>query len=95
MTFDLTTKKRKIAITGLSGSGKTAFLTSLLWHLQEFDSMNFKLDNKAKITQFREVPASLAFPFKQFRSLMAAKESRWPMKTTHDHRYVCTFTRSD
>ncbi len=95
MIFDLTTKKRKIAITGLSGSGKTAFLTSLLWHLHEFDNMNFELDNKAKITQFREVPGPLAFPFEQFRSLMAAEESRWPMKTTHDHRYVCTFTRSD
>ncbi len=57
--------------------------------------MNFELENKAKITRFREVPAPSAFPFEQFRSLMATKGSSWPVKTKHDHRYVCTFSRSD
>ena len=95
MIFDLTTKKRKIALTGLHGSGKTVFLTSLLWHLHEFDSMKFELKNRAKITRFREVPASPAFPFEQLRSLMATDKSRWPVKTKHDQRYVCTFSRSD
>ena len=94
MAFGLTAKK-KIAITGLARSGKTSFLTSLLWQLHEFENATFRLENNVKITQFREVRAASTFPFDRFRSLMSSEDGNWPKKTTDDHRYVCTFRRSD
>ena len=42
MAFDLS-RRKKIAITGIANSGKTVFLTSLLWQLHEFEDANFYL----------------------------------------------------
>ncbi|MCY4488935.1 MAG: YcjX family protein [Deltaproteobacteria bacterium] len=94
MAYGLTAK-RKIAITGLAQSGKTSFLTSLLWQLHEFENALFHLENNVRITQFREVRAASTFPFDRFRSLMSSENGNWPTKTTDTHRYICTFKRSD
>ena len=93
MTFDLTRRKR-IAITGIANSGKTVFLTSLLWQLHEFGDANFFLENNVKITGFREVRSSSTFPFYKFQDAMA-KQGEWPRKTKDVHQYVGEFKRSD
>ena len=93
MAFD-STRKTRIAVTGLARSGKTAFLTSLLWQLDEYENAVFRLENNVKMTQFRGIAAKSTFPFEESRNLMAAEQSRWPRKTRDSHKYVCTFKRS-
>ena len=36
-------RKKKVAITGIHNSGKTMFLTSLLWQLDEIEEAEFYL----------------------------------------------------
>ena len=93
MAFDLSRRKR-IAITGIANSGKTVFLTSLLWQLHEFADANFFLGNGVKITGFREVRRNSTFPFYKFQDAMA-KQGEWPRKTEDVHQYVGEFKRSD
>lgn len=93
MAFDLSRRKR-IAVTGIANSGKTVFLTSLLWQLHEFADANFFLGNGVKITEFREVRRNSTFPFYKFQDAMA-KQGEWPRKTKDVHQYVGEFKRSD
>ena len=93
MAFDLSRQKR-IAVTGIANSGKTVFLTSLLWQLHEFEDANFFLENNVKISGFREVRRNSTFPFYKFQDAMA-KQGEWPRKTKDVHQYVGEFKRSD
>ena len=93
MAFDLSRRKR-IAVTGIVNSGKTVFLTSLLWQLHEFEDANFFLEKNVKITGFREVRRNSTFPFYKFQEAMA-KQGEWPRKTRDVHQYVGEFKRSD
>ena len=93
MTFDLS-RQRKIAVTGIANSGKTMFLTSLLWQLHEFEDADFFLENNVKITGFREIRSNSSFPFYKFQEAMA-KQGEWPRKTKDVHQYVGEFKRSD
>ena len=93
MAFDLSRRKR-IAVTGIATSGKTVFLTSLLWQLHEFEDANFFLENNVKITGFREVRRHSTFPFYKFQDAMA-KQGEWPDRTKDVHQYVGEFKRSD
>ena len=91
--------KRKIAITGTARSGKTVFLTSLLWQLKEFNNSEFdlhKLRKEVKIRRFRHVSLSSNedFPFYKYRNRLA-QSREWPVKTTDVHRSRCEFRRSD
>lgn len=93
MAFDLS-RRKKIAVTGIFDSGKTVFLTSLLWQLHEFEDADFHLENNVKITGFRGIRSGSTFPFYKFQDAMA-KQGKWPEKTKDIHQYVCTFKRSD
>ena len=90
-------RKKKVAITGIHNSGKTMFLTSLLWQLDEIEEAEFYLKGNIKISRFREVRSGVsrkdAFPFLHYRETMA-REQRWPRKTTDIQRFRCQFDRS-
>lgn len=87
----------RVALAGTSGCGKTMFLTSLLWHLEEFNETRFHLRNGVTLRGFRpqSVPKGrTAFPFKTFRNVLA-HEYTWPEKTCDVYHYQCAFSRSD
>lgn len=88
----------RIGITGLANSGKTVFLTSLLWQLCEFDDADFRLGGNLRISGWREVGASPSrsdlFDFEKHRDALARRQS-WPEKTRDTSRFTCEFTRSD
>ena len=90
--------ERKIAVTGTGASGKTMFLTSLLWQLREWGNSEFRLANKAKISGFsprngRPAPDDV-FPFDKFQDALVVR-GEWPAKTKDIQRYSCEFVRSD
>lgn len=91
--------KRRIALTGLAGAGKTVFLLSMLQHLERFDPTRFKPANNAEITAFRELPEYDGFdPFPRTllgAKLMEAQNLSWPEKTKDIYSYRCTFNFSD
>lgn len=87
----------KVALAGTSYCGKTMFLTSLLWQLEEFGEARFRLRNGVELrgVRPRSVPQGrTAFPFKRFRSMLA-HEYKWPEKTRDVYHYRCAFHRSD
>lgn len=90
--------KRRIAVTGLAGSGKTVFLLSLLQHLEHFDPDRFRIRDGGSIGAFRELSAAGAFdPFPRTRlraRLMEAQEVGWPEKTRDIYNYRCSFEYS-
>ena len=90
--------QRRIAVTGLAGSGKTVFLLSLLQHIEHFDPARFRIDGNARVGAFRELPASGAFdPFPRTRlraRLMEAQNVGWPEKTRDIYNYRCSFVYS-
>ena len=69
-------EKKKIAITGIYNSGKTMFLTSLLWQLEEIEEADFDLEGNTRISGFREVRSGVrkkdAFPFHHYRDPIVA-----------------------
>lgn len=89
-------EKKKVAITGIHNSGKTMFLTSLLWQLEEIREVDFDL-GKNSISGFREIRSGGRrkdmFPFHNYRDKMA-REKRWPRKTTDIQRFRCQFDRN-
>ncbi len=87
-------RRTKIAITGTANSGKTVFLTSLLWQLSEFDDADFHLERYVKIRGFKEHGSSSDFPLGQHQHALA-EQSEWPSKTKDIHRYTAKFIRSD
>ena len=87
----------KVAVTGTTHCGKTMFLTSLLWQLEEFDETRFRLQGGVTIRGFHPLKVRKgedAFPFKGFRNMLA-QEYRWPEKTRDIYHYRCAFHRSD
>ena len=91
-------RKKKVAITGIHNSGKTVFLTSLLWQLIEIKrNKNFHLGNDIKISDFREIRSrdsgENTFEFRLHRQRMAYKKE-WPQKTKDIHRFYCQFNCS-
>ena len=87
----------KVAVTGTTHCGKTMFLTSLLWQLEEFDETRFRLQEGVTLRGFHPLRVRKgedAFPFKRFRNMLA-EEYRWPEKTRDVYHYRCAFHRSD
>ena len=87
-----------IAITGTGASGKTMFLTSLLWQLREWDHADFSVANDARISSFaprnaRPTPDDV-FPFDRFQDALVAR-GEWPTKTRDIQRYSCQYRRED
>ena len=79
----------KVALTGTSNCGKTMFLTSLLWQLEEFDETRFRLRDGITIRGFNPLSVrkgETAFPFKRFRNMLA-HEYKWPAKTKDVYHY--------
>lgn len=77
----------KIALTGFTGSGKSVFLTSLLWYLLTYDdtqpTSNFTLeDNLRKYERFRIIQKKKVrnFPYQYFKEKLGKKE--WPDRTS-------------
>lgn len=88
---------RKIAVTGLTGSGKTVFLLSLLENIERFNPERFRPAGGAAIRSFRELPpregdAFEPFPRSRLRSrLIGSRNASWPDKTSQVHRCRCAF----
>lgn len=91
--------ERKIAVTGLAGSGKTVFLLSLLQHLEHFDPDRFHLADGAEIGAFRELDPNSAFdafPRTRLRArLVERQDVGWPEKTRDIYQCRCSFTYSN
>ena len=83
----------KIAVTGTQYSGKTMFLTSLLWQLEELDGSRFHLPDGIAIRGFHprnDQDRDKAFPLSQYRNQLA-REYKWPKKTKDFYRYQLQF----
>ncbi len=94
----LTAKRRRVAVIGIYGSGKTVFLTSLINHLKNHSPEAFDLDGKstARIKRFVELDPASGRPFRfasNRQHLM--DEQAWPPKTYELSHYRCRFKRSD
>jgi uncharacterized protein len=84
----------RIAVTGYSGSGKTAFLTSLIAQLRHHDKSRFRLsDRDGLITACPRANAGGSgglwedFPYDQYFTSIA-QQSSWPCKTADCLRYT-------
>jgi len=95
------TFKRRIGITGISNSGKTVFLTSLINHLKDHDPEFFRIGSSGDISieQFTSIKNEDEHQRKQFnydlyRDTLVNKLN-WPEKTTDSSYYNCSFVRSD
>jgi predicted YcjX-like family ATPase len=90
--------KKRIGIIGLSNSGKTVFLTSLINHISEHPNNLEKFDidegkNKKIITFFRELPIENEkywnrFEYKRWKDRFSI-ENNWPDKTQIPFKYKC------
>ena len=74
--------KQKIGIVGSANSGKTMFLTSLLWHLENHSPDRFKPGNDTgSISNFKIIVREKHdFDFERHKHTMVQKR-RWPEKT--------------
>lgn len=90
--------ERRIAVTGLAGSGKTVFLLSLLQHMEHFDPDRFRIGSGAQLGAFRELRVEGDFdPFPRARlraKMMESQDLGWPEKTRDIYRYRCSFEYS-
>ncbi|MDM8545587.1 YcjX family protein [Candidatus Venteria ishoeyi] len=98
----LQTFKKTIGIIGISGAGKTVFLTSLISQLKNHDPDKLQLDannkkQKAEIYKFKEIREGINLDFfehkKYFNTLIDSK--KWPDKTTDTTYFRCQLKRSD
>ena len=92
----MVSRNTRVALAGTAYSGKTMFLTSLLWQLEEFRDTRFHLRNGVTLRGFRPLSVKkgkTAFPFWQFRSVLA-HEYKWPEKTRDVYYYRCELSRS-
>ncbi len=91
-------RTRNVAVTGIAGGGKTVFLSSLLWHMSEYEESDFVLDNEVRLSGWHEVKRGASgegvFPFERYREALSRSKS-WPAKTTDSYNYCCEFRRSD
>ena len=78
--------KLRIAVTGLSGSGKTVFLTSLINHLLEGneESLTVFKDEGAGFSAKKARPKSgtSRFPYSTYLEAYRGKDPRWPKHTS-------------
>lgn len=84
--------ERRIAVTGLSGSGKTVFLTSLICHLLHHDPTKFDIGRQVQIVRPRPIrPRGTwpEFPYEVNRANLATGE--WPEKTRQCTEYIVDF----
>ena len=82
-------KTRNIVVTGFANSGKTVFLTSLLWHLNEGGKdlgLSESFEINTKIHNYKTNPDSLnVFQLKKnMEMLMGLEDTKWPDKTTNN-----------
>jgi len=87
--------KTKIALCGTTESGKTTFLTSLLWHLEQ-DS--FSINGNVAISEYTslKIKKGPEFPFKKRKSeLLHQTQSQWVTKTKDASKFIVQFARSD
>jgi predicted YcjX-like family ATPase len=90
---------RRVGITGLRGSGKTVFLTSLINHLMDHDPLLFPVDGhgRAEMTRFKlkEVPSDRErFNYEGHRDAIV-NNGQWPRKTRDSSLFRCSFERTD
>ena len=76
----------RVAVTGLSGSGKTVFLTCLIHHLLELGDRGLPWLAAQGITLIgREVPAgpgrSPGFPYRRYLDDLRRRPPQWPERT--------------
>jgi predicted YcjX-like family ATPase len=93
-------RKLRVGFVGVSQSGKTTFLTSLINHLRRHSQDAFPLRNrKGKPINLRhkeEPPTGLTltgFDYSAHRANM--QKRRWPVKTTDLSEYHCLLERTD
>lgn len=86
--------KHKIGILGARGSGKTVFLTSLLWHLQD-QKDDFKIGPKGegKISDFKIIEDH-DFGFESHKNTFT-QEHKWPKDTRDFSVVTCSYHQSD
>ncbi len=85
----------KIGILGSSNSGKTIFLTSLLWNLSDHDSERFFVGENTHIRDFRIIRnQDHDFGFARHKNTFIQKHC-WPEKTADFSVATCRYTRSD
>ena len=97
----LSNPKTKVAITGIAEAGKTTFLTSLLWHLDQIGSGKFEVRNgKDKLIEIYKVNINdgkitpRTFQYKQvIGEVLHTRE--FPKKTTDWHKCSIEFSRKD
>lgn len=76
-----------LAVTGLSGSGKTVFITALVHHLLQLDQDNslplLEAAAEKRLLGCRPVaaPGTRPFPFKDNLAALSASEPHWPRST--------------
>jgi len=97
----MSTFKRNIGIIGISWSGKTVFLMSLLSHLKNHDDTKLRLKYKgnkpAQLIKFNEVCNGMDLSFfalEKYRNLLLDNK-KWPDKTADSSYYRCQFERTD
>ncbi len=86
-----------MAVTSISGGGKTVFITSLISHLSEFTPSKFDIGKGVEISNFRTIINKKQWPpefkYEKYRNAIAKKN--WPEKSTDCSLYTCEFSRSD
>ncbi len=98
------TKQRTVGFLGLTGAGKTVFITSLVNQLKDFDSDNLPLKPKKrkckKPVTVTEVEGGLKprlcahmFDYDSYRD--AFKRHQWPEKTQQLQEYRARYVRDD
>lgn len=95
------TRYKKIAVAGMARSGKTVFLTSLINHILEHNTEDFRLEpNDAKIVRPRVKAKEERdhFQYHSYREDLVRSEEKlgaWPLKTKDTSQYKIVFERSD
>lgn len=98
------TEETRVGLIGLYASGKTAFLTSLINHLEHHDPQEFKLDSlgQVRVSQFHYQSPGNGYqprngwtPFNYRWSRNGLVKGEFPDKTQKPMEAVCRFVRDD
>lgn len=85
----------KIGVLGSANSGKTIFLTSLLWHLSQHDSEHFNVGANVSISDFKmKKRRDHNFNFSLHKNTFVQRHG-WPDKTSDFAVASCSYSRSD
>src|SRR4029078_13067228 len=92
------TTECRVGVVGLYNSGKTVLLTSLINHLQDYDSHRSALGGRApRSRRVASLPPESgwdAFNYAGSRDALV-HGGRWPGKTRDRSQFTCQFERSD